>query len=413
MPKSIKTYKILAFCLNIFLISAIIQGTARESGFSLLENVKYVRIPIEIQNNLILIPIKLNGTVEVNFILDTGVKTSILTEPVIASFLSLDTLETITIRGLGEGQAIEAGLARNITMELPGIIGKGINMVILPEGLVSYSGMFGKPVYGIIGFELFRSFVVEISYSRKFIKLYNPFKFKPKKRWNRLPIRLNRGKPYVMASVDPPVDDPITTSWLLDTGSSQALSMYYKGIQPPENNIYTLLGQGLNGDIHGYLGRVDSFAIGEYYFDDVITGFPEAGSLGLEENEFAWYGNIGAEVLSRFKVIFDYPRSHMYIKRAHGFKQPFEYNLSGIELIATGSEYNGYQITYVRPSSAAAHAGIRPLDKILKINGIPNEDITIEEVYGMINKKAGKKISIIIKRGSSTFKKQFVLISEI
>ncbi len=413
MRNRVKTY--IQYILILFSIIPFILNTSygRESGFSLLEDVKYVRIPIEIQNNLILLPIKLNRNVEVNFILDTGVRTSILTEPVIASFLSLDTLETISIRGLGEGEAIQAGLARNITMELPGVIGKGINLVILPEGLVSYSGMFGKPVYGIIGFELFRSFVVEINYSRKFIKLYNPFKFKPRKRWQRMPIRLNRGKPYVIASVTPPEDSEITTSWLIDTGSSQALSMYYRGVNPPDPNIYTLLGQGLNGDIYGYLGRVDTFTIGQHYFEDVVTGFPEPEALGLSDNEFAWYGNIGSEVLSRFRVVFDYPRNRLYIKKSHGYKQPFSHNLSGIEMIATGVAYDEYQITYVRPTSSAAEAGLQSRDKVIKINGISHEDISIEEIYGIINRKEGKKISMIIERGGKTLKKQFVLVEEI
>jgi len=395
------------------LLYCIPDVQAKESGFSFKEDVKYVQIPIEIRNNLILIPIKLNESIEVNFIVDTGVRTSILTEPVLASFLALDTLETISIRGLGEGEPIEAGLARNITMELPGVIGKGINMVILPDGLVSYSGMFGKPVYGIIGFELFRSFVVEINYNRRYIKLINPFEFKPKKRWQRLPLRLNRGKPYVMASVKPPKDRYITTSWLIDTGSSQALSMYYKDLKLPEKSIFTQLGQGLNGEIMGELGRIDTFNIGRYFFDEVITGFPDPKSLGLSENDYAWYGNIGSEVLSRFRLIFDYQRSHLYLKKSHGFKQPFSYNLSGVELIALGDDFQSYQVTYVRPGSSAAKKGVRAFDKILKINGVSTEDITIDELYGMINRKEGRKITLIIERGDETMKKQFVLVSEI
>ncbi len=387
---------------------------SKESGFSFRTGISRIKVPIEIQNNLILIPIRINGSFEMNFILDTGVRTTILTEPVIADFLEIDSTETITIRGLGEGEAIEANLARNVSMDLPGIIGRGINMVILPQGLVSYSELFGKPVYGIIGFELFRSFVVEIDYAKKFVRFSSPFKFKPKKKWDPIPIQINRGKPYVMAEFISPGGDKMETSWLIDTGSSQALSLFYENMPSPDPHIYTLLGQGLNGSIYGKLARIEKFSLGSYSFKSIVSAFPDPEALGIRrDNEFNWYGNIGSDILSRFRCVINYQRGQLYLRKGSKFKRSFDYNLSGLEVIAKGVTYKDFRISYVRPKSPAAKSGLQEGDEIVRINGIEAVELEIGELYGMINKKPGRRISLIIRRNEENMRCNFILENEI
>ena len=108
----------LAICICWQTLSA---NPLEIAGFRLNNNAKSVRIPIEIQHNVILIPVRINNSFEMRFILDTGVKTSILTEPVMAHFLALDSMAKIKVKGLGDGDPIEADLARNVRMTLPGI----------------------------------------------------------------------------------------------------------------------------------------------------------------------------------------------------------------------------------------------------------------------------------------------------
>lgn len=403
------------FVKLIVLFTLFFQTTyGKETGFSFRKGVSQIKVPIEVQNNLILIPIRINGSFEMNFILDTGVRTTILTEPVIANFLEIDSTETISIRGLGEGNAIEASLARNVSMDLPGIIGRGINMVILPQGLVSYSELFGKPVYGIIGFELFRSFVVEIDYNKKFVKFSSPFKYKPKKSWDKVPIQIRRGKPYVMAQFLSPDGEKMNTSWLIDTGSSQALSLFYEDMTSPDPSIYTLLGQGLNGSIYGKLARIERFSLGSYQFSSVVSAFPDPEALGIRgEEALRWYGNIGSDILSRFRFIINYQRGEMYIKKGSKFRKPFEYNLSGVEVIAKGVTFSEFMVSYVRPDSPADKSGLQAGDEIVRINGIEADELEIGELYGMINKKAGRRVSLVVRRQEKSFRCNFVLEQEI
>ncbi|MDX1909253.1 MAG: aspartyl protease family protein [Bacteroidia bacterium] len=395
------------------LIVSTLTLPAKPVGFSLIGNVRSVRIPVEIQNNIVLIPIQINGSFEMNFILDTGVRTTILTEPVIASFLSLDSLSTVKVRGLGEGEAIDAALARNVAITLPGVEGRGINLLVLPEGLISYSGMFGKPVYGIIGYELFGQFIVEINYHQKYIELFDPFQYQVRGKWSELPIVIRRSKPYVEATMTDYRGVEITAYWLVDTGASMALSLFDKSLPLPETTIHAFLGQGLSGFVYGKLGRSRQFVLGDFVFEQVITGYPDPDALNLMAEDSSWYGNMGAEIISRFRVILDYNAGKMYLRKNPRFKDLFEYNTSGLELIGTGTDYNTFIISYVRPNSPAEKAGVLPDDELLSINGMATDGLSLDQIYNMLDRQSGKRLNLRLRRGGQVEKLSFDLVREI
>lgn len=382
------------------------------SGFS-LNGRKWIKIPVEIQHNIILVPLQVNGSFEMNFILDTGVKTTILTEPLLASFLSLDSISRILVRGLGDGPPIEATLARDVQISLPGVTGPKVNMLVLPEGLISYSSMFGRPVYGIIGYEIFGRFTVEINYQQSYIRLHEPFAYKPRRRWQKLPISLEKAKPYVAATLYTAAGDTIHKPWLLDTGASMAVSMLDVAYPAPDPSVPAFLGQGLNGNVYGKLARSEAFQLGEFVLPDIITGYPDTSAIPLLPTDEGWYGNIGAEVISRFHVVFDYPRRQVYLKPNGNFRKAFDYNVSGLEILGIGRNFDQFVISYVRPDSPADRAGLRVNDEVLSLNGFNAEGLEIDDVYHNLTRRHGRSIQLKIKRGDKVFKTRFKLISEI
>lgn len=378
------------------------------AGFALLGNAKSVKIPVEIQNNLILVPLRINGSFEMNFILDTGVRTTILTETLVSTFLSLDSLETVRVRGLGEGNIIEAALARKVSIDLPGVIGRGMRLIILPPDLVSYSGMFGKPVYGIIGHALFSQFVVEINYRNKYIRLYDPFKYKKKIKGTSFPIYLDRGKPYIKAHVTTEDGGEMYQDWLIDTGASRAVSLFSSNIAIPEPNVESFLGKGLNGNVYGRMAKIPSFRMGDFRFDDIIAGFPDSTSLGGMARQ-GWYGNIGAEIISRFRVYFHYLGYQVVFRRNGKSHKPFAYNHCGVEVVAKGENFDEYQIIYVRPGSPAEEIGVRVDDQLLSINGSSTQKMEIGDIYRLFTSKVGKRMTLKVKRGREIEKYRFTL----
>lgn len=409
----IKFFKYTFLLIVGFSCSVLVR--ANVPGFTFAQKVKSVKIPVDIQHNIILLPMRVNDSFEMNFILDTGVRTTILTETMVASFLLLDSLRRIRVRGLGEGEAIEAVMASNLDMSLPGVIGRGMNMIILPEGIISYSGMFGKPVHGIIGFDLFNQFVIEIDYSNKFIRLHDPFTFKHKHNKKRtiIPIEIRNSKPYVDAQFIDHRGEKIDSQWLLDTGASQAIALFDDDLPLPEPFVEAFLGQGLSGNVYGKLGRGEGFQLAGYYFPDILAGYPDSSSLKLIGDGIGWYGNLGAEVISRFHIIFDYHRSIISVRKNLNYKKPFDYNVSGIEILGLGEDYNEFQICYVRPNSPAFKAGLRLHDEIISLNGISTSSLTIDELYGLLGKRIGKTVQVRVRREGKTHKAKFKLVSEI
>src|SRR6476620_8671730 len=109
--------------LFLVLILSPTIGFSQNLGFSLVEGRKSAEIPIEISNNLIIIPVTLNGMLPLKFILDTGVRTTILTEKAFADILHLTYTRKYTISGLGGENVVDALITNNVSLDLPGIHG--------------------------------------------------------------------------------------------------------------------------------------------------------------------------------------------------------------------------------------------------------------------------------------------------
>ncbi|MEL7531980.1 MAG: aspartyl protease family protein [Bacteroidota bacterium] len=405
----------LLLCL---LLCGFLQSQAKTSGFTFAEpGVKSVRIPIEVQHNVVLIPLKINGSFEMTFILDTGVKTTILTETVLMAFLGLDTLQPVRLRGLGEGDFIEGLLAQNVSMRLPGVIGSGINMVVLPDDLISYSGLFGRSVHGIIGYEIFGQFIVEINYQHKYLILHDPFSYKPprnKRRYETLPITIKRFKPYVTAKLDDGQGNMIERDWLIDTGASHSISLYDPNLPLPDPSIDAFLGMGLSGNVYGKIGRVASFELGKFEFEEIIAGYPNASALYMPEEELlTWYGNIGSEVISRFNVVFDYYSGRLILRKNASYQEPFYYNISGLEIMTKGVEYDDFVVSYVRPNSPAEKAGIKIDDEIVSLNGISVQGLGISDIYQSLRRRVGRRVNVRIRRGGELMKIRFAIETQI
>ena len=84
-----------------------------QSGFVIQNKKQSDRIKFKLINNLILIPVEING-VELSFILDTGVSKPIVFNIInVSETLKINNSEKIFLRGLGEGEPVEALRSRN------------------------------------------------------------------------------------------------------------------------------------------------------------------------------------------------------------------------------------------------------------------------------------------------------------
>src|SRR5687768_11264945 len=354
----IRGYLLLAF-LFLYSLPALSQGL----GFSLASGKKKVEIPIEVYNNLIVVPVVLNGALPLKFILDTGVRTAILTEKTFTDILNLSYSRKYSISGPGGEQIIDAYITNNVSLELPGVTGRGHALLVLGEDYLELRNYLGTDVHGILGYELFSRFIIEVDYDKKVLTLSVPTRFRKKGKYQSIPIKIEDTKPYVTTSVVLADGTQLTAKLLVDSGASHGLMLEPTSdprIQVPDSTVSSVIGRGLGGEITGKVGRIESIRLGTYEIEDAIANFPDPNSYfdSLKLGTTQRNGAIGGEVLSRFTVIFNFPKEEMYIKKNSSFKKKFHYNLSGLTIKAKGSRLNVFEVTEVRDRSVADDAGV-------------------------------------------------------
>lgn len=407
----------LLFCL--ILQFSNLSFSQQTLGFSLPEGVNQVDIPIEVHNNLIVVPVILNNQLPLKFIIDTGVRTAILTQKVYSDILNLSYSRKYTLSGPGGQKLIDAYITSNVTFDMPGVHGQGHSMLVLEEDYLELKNSMGVDVHGILGYELFSRFVVKIDYEAKKLSLILPNHFKPKKSYQPVPITVEDTKPFMHARLS--VDDltTIDAKFLVDTGASHGLLLEAEratGISVPKKNIKAILGRGIAGIITGKIARTKSLKIGTYELNNIITSFPDnyAYRDSTSSGKFAIRnGSIGGDLLSRFTVIFNFPGDMMYLKKNSSFKKGYYYSLSGLTLRAKGERLKEFEIADVRENSNSFKAGLKVGDEILSVNGVDVHEYDLNNVNGFFNSKPGRKIRLEILRDGKKLRKEFILESQI
>jgi len=384
----------------------------RMLGFVLPEGRDKVTIPFEIYNNLIVIDIILNNTLPLKFILDTGIRTTVLTEKTLTDLLNVTYSRKITIPGAGGIKLVDAFVVNDVTISIGSITGQGHALLVLEHDLLQLKNYLGVNVHGILGYELFSRFVMDINYDRKVLHVYNPTTYKKKRRFREMSITIEDTKPYLEASFIIREADTVKGKFMLDTGASHTMMLDERSseaIYAPEPNVTSTLGRGLGGNINGKVARVDKMWVDNYVFKNLITTFPDKETYEISQDRIKRNGTFGGGMMSRFHIVFDYVNSKLYVRKGQGFRKPFEFNLSGLIVITTGIYLQGYAIDNVRIGSAAEEAGLLAGDELVMINNVNVDKLDLNQVIGLLNSKANRKIKLKILREKQPMNIQFKL----
>ncbi|WP_108424200.1 aspartyl protease family protein [Flagellimonas amoyensis] len=434
--------------LAFFVLFAMAPLLVLAQGYFLPKGQKFEKIRFELINNLIIIPVEINGA-ELTFILDSGVSKPILFNLSESDSIPINNVSEVTIRGLGTGEPMKALSSKSNIFRLGDVRNFSQDLYIVLDREINFSTSLGIPVHGIMGYDLFKDFIMEVNYGSQTIKLHNPqmFKHKKKKNTQSLPIVIEKNKAYVQGTVLMKDTANIPVKLLVDTGSSDALWLFQepeKGLDIPEKNYEDHLGRGLSGDIFGKRSKIDGVKIGGFELKEAKVAFPYWESFAALENLGDRNGSVGGEILKRFNIVFDYTRGLVTLKKNGNFKEPFHYNLSGVQLQHNGLRYIAESIagpggivkdddstfgnvqillenktrlslvpeivvSGIRAGSPAAEAGLREGDVILAVNGKSVHRYKLQDILKMMNEKEGKRIKVHIERYNRDLTFSFVL----
>lgn len=404
-------------------------------------------VPFRLVNNMMVIRAKINGK-ELSFLVDTGVKKTVLFNVQVTDSLLLKNVETLKLRGLGEGAQINAISSNGNLFNCGGIVNPGLSLFMITDNLFDLSAKMGIDIHGIIGGDLFDDFIVKINYASQKLTFYDPddFSYPKCKTCESFPLDFYGSKPYIDVYVTNQAGVEHKVKLLIDSGGGDSLWLFpYSdpNIYVPEKNFDDYLGKGLSGDIYGKRAKLKEIRIGNFRITDANVSYPDSTSMVTMHSNKERNGTLGAGILKRFHVIMDYPGRRITLKKNNRFyNEPFLYNKSGIEIVyggemlvkekrarinpsegqnnqsiteiiySYGLTYKpSYKIAVIRHGSPAHLAGLRAGDIILEINGKAAYSMKMEEVNHVFSQKADKRIRMLVDRNGQHLTYEFVLRS--
>jgi hypothetical protein len=291
----------------------------------------------------------------------------------------------VQIQGLGEGHELTAYRSANNSIKLDGLTAWNQEVQMIIDENFQISHMLGLPVHGLIGFNLFKDYIVKIDYSSEKLTLYRPehYKYRDRKKDIILPLHFDGNKPFVRTSIVTEELQEVPVKLLVDTGASDALWLSEKSderIDIPQNHIETFLGRGLSGDLYGTKGRIDGLWVGPLVLPKPIVAFPNSELIDQLISSNDRNGTIGAEILRRFLVTIDYRNSRMTLRPTYRVREDFNYNMSGMEVINPMPGLPIFTITDIRENSPAYYAGLQVNDQILSLNNSNHQSLELNDI---------------------------------
>ena len=399
------------------------------------------------------IPLEINGE-KLSFILDTGVNKTILFNLSKNDSINLLNTEKIALQGLGNGVPVNALLSKNNTFKIGNIVNNDQTIYVVLKDFFDLSSKMGMTIHGVIGYNLLKDFVVKINYKKKKVNFYNPktFSYKKCKKCETIPFQFYRKKPYlnVKIQLDTVANKMTKVKMLVDLGGSDAVWLFEdskKNIKTPKRFFNDILGEGLSGIIFGNRSRIPKLKIGSFEIESPTVSFLDSVSSHNALKFKQRNGSIGGNILKRFKVWIDYPNKKITLKKNGSFKNGFNYNMSGLDVIYNGKQlikqesqqnfttpYNqkldgknsisfvtkysfnfkpSFIIRKVVKNSAADKAGLLANDIILRINNKPAYEYKLSDIINKFQEKDKKRIKMTINRNGEKMKFEFRLEKKI
>lgn len=423
-----------------------------QNGFKFFNDYsKYDEVRFELINNLVVIPLEINGN-QLNFIFDTGVNKTIVFNANKIDTVFFRSKKVYKLRGLGSGQSIDAIISNNNRFRINNLIAHNQSVYIMMDDKFDLSAKMGKTIHGVIGYDILKNLIVEVDYRKKKMRFHDKDQYKWKKcrKCEVFPLTIYRNKPYIDVKVKVNENEPeVPVKMLIDSGGSDALWIFEgtkEYLYTPEKYFEDFLGVGLSGTIYGNRSRISELEIGSYNFKGPTVSFLDSVSTEYARTFKARNGSIGSNILKRFKVWFDYPNQRIMLKKNASFKGGFQYNMSGLEVVYDGkslveventkfgesygrdmsSDNNAtnsvnlitsytykfkprYRINSVVKGSPADLAGLMKGDILFKINGNFAHNYKLSELIAKFQKKPNRKMKLVVVRGDATLVFEFRL----
>lgn len=376
------------------------QSTAKQTRAT----APVVTIPFELANRHIVLQARIDKSKPLNFILDTGDRDAIV-DLDRARELGLKLAGHVRVSGAGT-ETVAGAFVLESKFSIDGL--NGFNQPVrMALPIKRMSSKLGMDFDGIIGHEFIKNFVVEIDYQRRKLHLHDKDKFSYNGKGESIPININgAGHPIVDATVVPVSGEPISGKFVVDIGSGLALALHtptvtqHKLLGPHLKTIPALGASGAGGRVAGELGRITELRLGSYKFREPIVLFSQDKGGAFANGSLV--GNIGSQVMNRFRVFLDYHRDRIILEPNSDLGKSYDRGFTGLSIQAEGTDYRTFRVVDVLARSPASELGLKRDDVISHVNGKPAAELTLTRLNELFEKTVNYELTI--QRGAETLK---------
>lgn len=388
------------------ILSLVIILIVGISAFA-VRNKPVASVPFEMVGSFVVIKMSVNGSGRLRFILDTGVRNTIITELHAEDSVDLEYTRMRELQGLGSGNVMNAYVSDGNTFQLNRKFKiSNRSVFVLTDDVFNLSRQTGSKINGIVGADFFANHVVAIDYSRRRLKFYDPATFVAPDDFGVMPMTLEGQKMYLHLSVLETDEAHRTIKMLIDTGAE--LTAWFQtltndAVRIPKKSIKGRIGEGLSGEVTGIYARVPQICIANYCVRNPVVVFPDPQSITGIIRDTDRDGTIGGQLLRRFNVIIDTHHRKFYFKPNAYFNKEFKYNVAGIEIVQANYVIPQFEVIHVWDESPAARAGLRDGDMITAIDGQNVFNMSLSELRAAFEKPSSRLLRIKVQRESKMF----------
>jgi hypothetical protein len=381
-------------------VSAFAAPAASKLDFGFSGADRTTTVPFKFINNHMYVEVRLNGN-SYEFLFDTGGRNVIT--PTTARELGLTTQGALQGAGVGE-KSEDVGLTK--------VAHVGIGSAHLDDqafvviALESFGAVEGRPITGIVGYEVFKRFIVRTDYERQLITLADAASFEYSGSGTRVPFTFGDTDPVVTGEID-----GLEGAFTLDTGSRASLDLSspfvarHDLVKHWDAHFQGVSGWGAGGAARGYFARAKMFLLGGIPVPDPVVGLSEQHK-GSESDIYV-AGNVGAGILKRFNIVWDYPHLQIFFERNRNYEERDVFDRAGL-WVNLGS--HGFVVVDVIGGGPAESAGLEADDEIVSVDGrLAGGDLSLTEFRRQEKGVPGTSLVLNVLRGTKSLRITLVL----
>ncbi|MFZ3217897.1 MAG: PDZ domain-containing protein [Candidatus Acidiferrales bacterium] len=341
------------------------------------------QIPAVFLRNLIFLPARINAGKPFLFELDTAAEKS--------------------AAGRNQAGASSGDALPYAVLTLPGV---QIPFVTLPVASPDdFAPQVGQVYQGTLGKDFLDRVIVQVDYVRETVQLYDPAVFTDSGEGKSFPLTFDGSLPLIRAKFEVSGHKSLQADFVLDTALDAGILFYREFTDSERISAAHFKTEAasypeVDGGAKLLLGRLKSFQIGAYGLEDVVAAFSQQARQNGAGKKVA--GAIGSDFLRRFSIVFDFPHQRVILTPNSNFNHDADQDMSGLSIIAKGSNLRVFEVVAVQPDSPGGKAGLQPGDVIAGVDDEAAADLSLSAVRDLF-RQIGHQYKLLVERKGQTF----------